>query len=406
MSNLIKNIGYLTVLQALNYLLPVIQIPLVTQAIGLEKFGYANYLLAISVYICLVTDWGFNLSATKSISLYRDDKTKVNKIFNCVILSKLFIFFIILLLSYIVFLIFGFDFKDIYLLFLLYIIGNLIYPLWLYQGLEKMKLITIITAFVRLFYLLLIYIFIKDETDFNSYVLILTTQSLFLGLIAITFAVYDFKLVFEFPKFKEILKTISKSSYLFYSNISAALYANSIPVLLGLLTNNQIVGQFSIAEKVMKSIRGFFSPISQALYPYMSKLMSDDVDKGLVFLVRTSILTAFILGSLVLIIGYFSSDIVFLFIGYNDPYMEVLIEYYIWVPVLVSLSNILGVQGMLPLGLDKDFMKILIKGAILGVIILPLSIVYFSSLGAVISSIFIELIILSLMFKRLRNEFK
>jgi PST family polysaccharide transporter len=86
----------LTALQGINYLVPLITFPYLVRVLGVDQFGLFSFIMAIILYAEIITDYGFDLSATKHIALERDNPQKVNEIFSSVIMIKsmmAFIFF-------------------------------------------------------------------------------------------------------------------------------------------------------------------------------------------------------------------------------------------------------------------------------------------------------------------------
>ncbi|MFA5200267.1 MAG: oligosaccharide flippase family protein, partial [Candidatus Omnitrophota bacterium] len=155
------NFVSLTSLQSINYILPLIMLPYLVRVLGMEKFGLIAFAQALVQYFLILTDYGFSLSATKTISLVGDNKQKINQVFSSVMTVKLIFtglsFIIICALLY-----FVPKFKTdwpVYMLSFGSVVGGTLFPVWFFQGKEKMNYITIVNIISGLISLGFIFIF-------------------------------------------------------------------------------------------------------------------------------------------------------------------------------------------------------------------------------------------------------
>ncbi|MBR6099385.1 flippase [bacterium] len=270
---LLENFLSLSAWQAVNYIIPLITLPYQSRVLGVEKFGLVYFAIAFTVYFLVLTDFGFDLSATREIAVKRHNKKIISNIFSSVLTIKL----LLVILSYIILVIttiFIPKIHDNWLLFhvsFITVIGYALYPGWYFQGLEKMKYVSSINILAKLVFLFSIFIFVKSESDYIMVPLLYSLGYLASGIIGIYFSIKHLGAKFYIPKLKSLKKQFKYSSNFFLSGVSSVLITNTNSFCLGLTGSNIIVGYYVAAEKIYLAMQGLSQPLNNSLYPFVAK---------------------------------------------------------------------------------------------------------------------------------------
>jgi len=158
-----KNIIALGSVQLTNYLLPLITLPYIIRIVGIEKFGIVSLVQSVMLYLLIIVDYGFNYTATLEILRNKDNAIALNRIVSGTMATK----FLLLFLSFASLIILHISvtrFNEDGLLFLLgfsLVIGQAFFPMWFFQGIEKLKYITWFNLISRCTLTVLIFMFIQ-----------------------------------------------------------------------------------------------------------------------------------------------------------------------------------------------------------------------------------------------------
>ena len=240
------------------------------RVLGTERFGLIMFAHSFSVFFNIVVDFGFNLSATREIAINADNKKKISEIFSSVMTIK----FLLMTVSFIAlcFLVLAIprlrEDWTVYILSFGIVIGQGIFPVWYFQGIEKMSVITVLHVLAKLIFTILIILLIKSPSDFLMVPIFNSAGFIIAGGIGLVWALRKVKLYA--PNAGQTKVLFKESASLFISNLSTTLYTYSNTLILGAFTNNATVGIYSSMEKLVLAIKSGFTPIYQSIFPYLS----------------------------------------------------------------------------------------------------------------------------------------
>lgn len=403
---LIENIISLFTIKGLEYILAFITFPYLVRVLQVENFGAVVFVQGIIQYFVLFTDYGFNLLGPKEIAQHDSIKER-GKIFASIFCAKL----ILLLISTIVFICMLIGAKYIndiditlYSVVYLMVIGNVIFPIWFFQGIQQMRYITIVNIIGRFLSVACIFYFVKAPSDYILAGLFQAIVPLIAGICSWIILWEKYREVFILPKFKNVKQVFIDAWEIFTSTIAINLYTASNIVFLGLLTNNTIVGYFSGAQKIIQNINQLISPVTQAIYPYVSKTASNSKNEALKFLRKIVLILGGgnFIGSILIFI--FAEWIVDILLGEGYEQSVLLLRILAFLPFIISLSNIFGIQTMLVFGMKKQFNKVLLSAAIVNTVIVLPMIYFYQAIGVSLSMTITEIFVTLSMYYILKKN--
>ena len=390
----IVNFFSLATLQGLNYILPLLTLPYLVRVIGAEKFGLIAFATAIIGYFIVLTDYGFNFTATREVSLNKANQNKLNEIFSSVMIIKicLLIFSFFVLMCLIFFIEKFFTNSLVYILTFGTVVGQVLFPVWFFQGVEQMKYITVINIISKVLFTASIFIFVKTSEDYLFVPLFTSLGFIVAAIYSLILIRAKFKIKFLIQKPKVILEYIKGGSHLFYTSaLSNALTSSGI-VILSFVTNNTVVGYYSALEKLFRAVVGLFTPITQALYPISCrKVNQKEYAKPYIRKV------GFFIGGMAFIVGmitaFFSQKIIILVYGLSfQAYSYVLAVMMIWLFFGV-VNNVIGIQYLSASRNDKYYTTSFVVAALVTVLLNLLLIPHLLINGVLISMIIGEILL-------------
>lgn len=371
---LVRNFSYLSVLQVLNILLPLLTYPYLIRILGKEIWGLVVFAQAITTYLVILVSFGFNVSATRLVSIHRNDSQKINEIFSSVTIIKtiLFLFSLIILVFVILFFDQAKNQKVLFVLSLWTCLNELLFPVWYFQGTEKMRYITYVSVISKLISVILIFLFIKHSGDYILVPLFFLIGTLISGFVALKIILVNDRVRFLWQKINTLKLYFIDSLTIFISILAMSVFVNSNKVLIGLSLSMKEVAYYDLAEKILAFFKIPLSILSQTIFPKISK------EKNMRF-IRKILAGSFLFNLLLVLILIFSAKYLVIILGGQNMFPAVPIIYILSITVLLgAISNILGLQVLVAFGYKKLFTYTFLYGGVLYILITSILTIWFN----------------------------
>lgn len=389
--------------QLLTIIIPLITTPYLSRILGVENIGIFSYTLSIVSYFIMMSILGTDFYGQRETAYQQENKENMSKIFYEIQFIKLFSLIFVSSI-YIIFFCLNNKYNLYFSIMFVELVSNYLDISWFYRGIENFKNIVLKNTIVKLISLLLIFTFVKSDSDLLIYFCIYVFSNLFGNLsMWINLHKYiDRKKIKELNVRKHIIPIFS----LLLPQMTMQIYKMLDKTMIGALTKNMVeVGYYEQAQKIVSLAVTIITAYSTVIYSKMALSYSKKNNEELKSTMTNSILFILFL-SIPITFGIcgIASDFVPWFFG--NEYLKVINLLILFSPIVicVSMTNLIGNRYLVITNRQSILTKIVIFTSVTNIIINYLLIPSYLSIGAVIGSIISEGIVLILQFMYIKNE--
>lgn len=398
-----QNFIYSASYQILNIAVPLITTPILSRTIGAQGNGIFSYTQSIANYFVLFAQLGITNYGVREIAKCGSDRYLRSRVFADLFAMNLF-WGCLIVAAYLGYCFsFGFSYMPISLIWLCWVGGSVFDVTWLLNGCEEFKVPMIRNACTRLAGMMAIVLFVRTDADVWIYVSAIAIPFLLNALLIWPFV--PSYVDFCAPSFDGAISHLVPNIILFIPVVAVSLYTLLDKVMLGALGGMTQAGLYDYAEKISKMPLAVVTALGAVVLPRMTEELASGRHAEAKSLVSTTmwfmecVSIALCFG----IIAVAKEFTLFFFgNGYGEcaPLMSILS---IIIP-LISATNVIGVQFLVPSGRDRQYTISVICGAIVNIAINILFIAKFGAVAAAIATVLAELTVLALQIYMVHDE--
>lgn len=356
----LANFSYLSILQVFAILFPLLTYPYLLRVVGLDLYGVIVFAQAIINYISLVINFGFNMSGARNVAVYKEDKIRLARIVSSTYLCKLILWIIcfIVYLSVISIVPFFEDHYWVYVLTFLLTFNELLLPTWFFQGIEKMKYITIVNLSARLLFVVAIFLFVHEREDYLKIPLLNGIGAMLAGFLSLYIVLGKERIKLSVIPMRELRLAYRESFPLFVSCLSTQIYVNVNKLVIGSFLGMSEVSIYDMAEKVLYLMKLPISMVAQAIFPKISR------ERNIYFVNRVMFLVVGVVLSVYICVFIGSDWIVYLFTKEYITEASNIMRLLGISAILISFNTFMGGSRLVPMGYSSVYMKVMVGNCI------------------------------------------
>jgi PST family polysaccharide transporter len=407
-----RNIGALTALQALNYIIPLVSLPFLVRVLGIEQFGMVSFVRGTMLVLFLIVDYGFTYSATRRVSVERDNAKMLTDIVASVTGARLVVAATCCLgIGTLCGMVPRFtEMSTGFALSLGAVIGYALIPNWFFMGLEKSASLAVVTGVTRVGFILSLLLLVHSPADGLKVIALESVSYLIAGGLSTYLVRRELSRMPALPAWSDIGEALVEGWHYFLTTAAVSTYTSLVIPLLGLMTNNVVVGVYVAGERPVRAITALITPLVQAIYPVMTRLAADSRNRAKIFAINFRLLLVISAGMSIVsaLTAIMAPEIVLALYGAVMPPVVKIIRILALMPFLIACASVTLNLGLLALGQRRAWSRIIYFATGIGLLFLVF-LVHFLSLGevgAAISVVLAECCVCIgglLLFSRLRN---
>jgi O-antigen/teichoic acid export membrane protein len=398
---LVGNALSLYAVQGLNYLVPLLLVPYLLRALGPQSYGAIVFAQAVMGYVVVVTDYGFNLTAARDISVVREDAAAVARIYWSTMAAKLVLFLAsLVVIAVIIAATPGLrQAWAVTACCAVLPLGGIAFPQWYFQGLERLRETAVIQALAKIVTALAIIALVHSPADLLWAAFILSAPQLAGVAAAKCLGRPIAPSLFVRPTASDIRGALSSGWHMFIVGASGALYVNTNTFVLGLLCGERAVAIYNVGFKLVYALQSLVFPVVQAVYPRASMLFDKNPAQAWALITRVArlLMPAIVAASILLAI--LAPPIVDLVGGRAYAEAVPVTRILCIMPACVTAALLLAECVMVNNGLTRPLARIYLGVGLFNLVVLPGLVWKFSANGAALALALAELLLPVLMIR-------
>lgn len=346
-----KNFSFFSVLRVFNILSQYLLVSYLIRTLGTETYGIFVWGFSIIQYLIIVINFGFNTYAAKYIAENKDDQLELNRIFSAILVIKLSLFILsVVAFIAIIYSVGMFDAnQSLFLILLGFVLGEVLFPIWFFQGKEKLDIPTKIVFSFKLLLIALTFLLITGPDDLLRYALLLSGSQLLIGVTGFYVALNKLNISLVKTTSNFIWKKIKEGFMFFIGTLCSRSFNLAVIFLAGIWFTMEDAASFDVSFKIIAAFQLPFETLSMVLFPTISRTKDLKMNERIIF--KASAFSLLLWG-----FTFWQSDMLLMIMGGKELliYSSLLKDLSVLIPIVV-ITYFLGTNTLVAFGYQREF---------------------------------------------------
>lgn len=344
--------------QVFNLVSPLLIAPFIISLCGEENYGKTAIGMAIAFFLIVFVDFGSDIIGVRDVSVNRDNRANLSKIFVTTYSVKAIVLFLILCIASLTFITIDYfsEEKALFFLSLAVIIGQFINPGWFLQGLEEIKWLTVSNIISKIIFLAGVFYSLKKETDYIYVNLWLGIGMIISYSIFFVLIVRKYQINIKSVNRQETINFIMEHKSMVFSQIFVWVQLFAPVILVSLLGSKLTTGQYRIVDQIIAMFRTYIILTFSFIYPQICRQINSEFKIGFSNWIISNGLNFLLVFIGAVFIYFFSYDVVSFFNPTNRFLLSEVLKTAAVFPVLFVVSIAIK-QLLLALNHNKSYIR-------------------------------------------------
>ena len=401
----LKNLITYGIGQGFNLITPLLVIPYIVSVCSEEGYGKISVGMALAFFLIVFIDYGSDIVGVKEVSVNRENREKLEKVFVTMYLAKSIMLVVVCALVSIVFFTvpyFSHE-KALFFLSLFIAVGQFVNPTWFLQGIENFKWITILNIISKIIYVVGIFFFIQKPSDYIYNNLFWGIGMIVANGIAFVYVCRTYHFSFMVAQRDEVYGLIRTNFSMFSSQIFVSLQMYAPIVLVSFFGSNTMAGQYKIVDQIIVVFKTYILLFFNYAYPRVCFLLEKNVKEGLRFWkLYNGVNMVFIIVSMA-VIYVFSDEIVAYFNPASPTEIGAFLRIAVFIPILQSIGIPLK-QLVIGWNKQREYITLTMTSTVISMVLILVAIPFFKIPGLIYSLILTEFVTIVFFFSAIKNN--